>query len=478
MSTGNISNPPSSAPAESKSARKKKAKAEAAAAAAAAAAPATPTKDDQTPVEGSVNGAEDTEHPYIKELQKRLRSVNKKLNAMEKVNSVMKENPDVSLDDLVASKKINNDQKAQALKKPSLEAEREQLGEQLTNFKKVQEELAAKLARQKESLEATHAKELKELEDKIRAEEKAEADKIVKQRLLIFSQFLRSAAARRQQGDEETELSKAFEGALLHVYGGNPEAVVAAEKLISGSEEHVISTEGLELTVSYAQVKQASIEDAPFAAEEAWVDQVAQADAAPPVEETTVGTDPTVAHAGLTELDANVAPTNGEAPETSAVPTASVDDSAANAAGDRWDTKAPGSEDPLAESFEMVPRDPTEVETAPEPAPATSTQSWAEETPAAATPAAAPPAAAPPAAAEPAPATNGDGFQEVPSSRGGRGRGNFQGERRGGYRGRGGPRGEGRGRGGYRGDRGDGYRGRGGYRGGRGRDNHQAQPSQ
>lgn len=71
MSTGNISNPPSAAPAESKSARKKKAKAEAAAAAAAAAAsPATPTKEAQTPGEGSVNGAEDSEHPYIKELQK------------------------------------------------------------------------------------------------------------------------------------------------------------------------------------------------------------------------------------------------------------------------------------------------------------------------------------------------------------------------------------------------------------------------
>ncbi|KAL1625829.1 hypothetical protein SLS54_003301 [Diplodia seriata] len=246
MSTGNISNPPSSAPAESKSARKKKAKAEAAAAAAAAASPATPTKDDQNPIDGGVNGADDGEHPYIKDLQKY-------------VNSVMKENPNVSLDDLVASKKINTDQKAQALKKPSLEAEREQLNEQLVNFKKVQEELAAKLIRQKEAVEAAHAKELKELEDKIRAEEKAEADKTVKQRLLVFSQFLRSAAARRQQGDEETELSKAFEGALLLVYGGNPEAVTAAEKLISGSEEHVISTEGLELTVSCKRISDQSV---------------------------------------------------------------------------------------------------------------------------------------------------------------------------------------------------------------------------
>lgn len=454
--SGNISNPPSSTPAESKSARKKKAKAEAAAAAAAAASPATPTKDVQTPVEGSVNGAEDSEHPYIRELQKKLRNVNKKLNAMEKVNSVVKENPGVSLDELVATKKINNDQKTQALKKPQLEVDREQLEEQLNHYKKIQDEFQTRITRQKESSETAHAKELKELEDKIRAEEEAKADKVFKQRLLVFSQFLRSAAARRQQAEEETELSKAFEGALLQVYGGNPEAVEATEKLVNGSEEHVISTEGLELSVSYAEVKKASIEDAPFAAEEAWVENVAQAEAAPPAEDTPVGTDPTVAHAGLTELD-----TNGEpATESSAPAAASVDDTAANAAGaEQWDTKVPGSDDPLAESFEMVPRDPAETEAVHEPAPAASTQSWAEDTPVAA-----------PAAAEPAPATNGDGFQEVPSNRPGRGRGNFQGERRGSYRGRGGPRGRGRG--------GDGYRGRGGFRGGRGRDNHQAQPSQ
>lgn len=64
-------NPPSSTPNESKTARKKKAKAEAAAAAAAAAGASSPTKDAGSPIEGSVNGADvESEHPYIKELQK------------------------------------------------------------------------------------------------------------------------------------------------------------------------------------------------------------------------------------------------------------------------------------------------------------------------------------------------------------------------------------------------------------------------
>ena len=49
---------------------------------------------------------------------------------MQKVDSIIAENPGVSLDDLVASRKINNDQKAQALKKPVLQVQLAQLEEQ------------------------------------------------------------------------------------------------------------------------------------------------------------------------------------------------------------------------------------------------------------------------------------------------------------------------------------------------------------
>ncbi|KAF2145982.1 uncharacterized protein K452DRAFT_219918 [Aplosporella prunicola CBS 121167] len=452
MSTGAISNPPAAAPAESKSARKKKAKADAAAAAAAAASPSTPTAEPQTPLDGPANGSEDSENAFIRECQKSLRNVNKKLNAMEKLNNVVKENPGISLDDLVASRKINNDQKNQALKKPELEKQKQQLEEQLAQYKKFSEDFQQKFAREKEQIEAGHTEKLKELEQTIRADEEAKAQKIQKQRLLTFSRFLRAAAARRQQEEEaESELSKAFEGALLLVYGGDANAVNAAEKLIDGSDEKVFSTEGVQLEVTYAQVKQTALEDAPFATEEAWVDDVAQAEPAPPEVQSDAipATDPTIANAGMTELDATAPAATGGAEETetsAAPPAASVDDAAANAAAaEQWDTKAPGAEDPLTESFEMVPRDPAETEAVHEPAPAASTQSWAEE-----------PSTAP-AATESTPAPNGDGFQEVPSNRGGRGRGGFQGERRGGYRGRG--RGDGRGRGGFRGDRGRGGRG-------------------
>ena len=184
---------------------------------------------------------------------------------------------------------------------------------------------------------------------------------------------------------------------------------------------------------------------------------MAQSQPVPPESEATgVPTDPTVANAGLTEIEGAASLNGGATAEeaSNAPPTGSVDGGAANAAADdQWDRQATGSDDPLAESFEMVPRDPLETETPAAPAPNNSTQSWADESHESAP------------SSTPVPAGN-DGFHEVHHNRG-RGRGGFQGEGRGGFRGgRGGPRGDGRGRGRGRGDfRG---RGRGGFRGDRG----------
>lgn len=321
-------------------------------------------------------------------------------------------------------------------------------------------------------LQSTHAKELEELRETLKAEAATEAQKASKQRLLTLSRFLRAAAARRQREDDDTELSKAFEGALLLVYGGDGLAVAAAEKLIEGTQDQVTSTEGilLEVTCMFmdltylcyrgsfqgdskltiladAQVQNAALEEAPFAAEEAWANDVAEAST-----EHAPVTDPTIANAGLTELDTATQIQNGEITSAEAPPATSIGADAGNAAAnDHWDSKATGSDDPLTESFEMVPRNPAETET---PTASAGVQSWADD---AANEAATAIETAPTAP----PAANGnDGFREVHHNRGGRGRGGD----RGGFRGRG--------RGGFRGDRGDGYRGRGrggGYRGGRGR---------
>lgn len=135
-----------------------------------------------------------------------------------------------------------------------------------------------------------------------------------------------------------------------------------------------------------------------------------------------------------------------EAPQVS-----SIDAGASNAAGGDWEKTQSGSDDPLTESYEIVPRDPAETETPAATAPVNETRSWADD---------------PVDNNAVAPTNGNDGFQEVHNTRGGRGRAQYQGEGRGGYRGRGGPRGGGRG-GRGRGRGGDGFRGgRGGFRGG------------
>ncbi|KAF2688842.1 hypothetical protein K458DRAFT_293793 [Lentithecium fluviatile CBS 122367] len=465
MSSDVVANPPpATASGESKSARKKKAKAEAAAAAVPAPTekPSSELGAGGSDPAGKANGA-DSENSYIRELQKGVRNVNKKLNAMTKVNEIVAANPGVSIDDLVSSRMINADQKAQILKKPVLQAQLAQLEEQLAQYKKFEQEFQSKIAQEKEILSKTHSEEVEALRDTLKAEAALEQKKAFREKFLTLSRFLRAAAARRQLEEDDSDLTKAFEGALLLVYGGDASAVAAAEKLIEGTDDSVPSTEGVALSVTYAQIKQAALEEAPFAGTEAWAEDVAQSEPGPPDSESTsaVATDPTIAHAGLNELDTTV-PVNGdeEPADTPIAPQASsVDAGAANEAGGDWDKQQPSSDDPLAESFEMVPRDPTEVETPASSAPINSTTSWADDHPE--------PAAQPVASG--APANGNDGFHEVHHNRGGRGRGGHQGEGRGSYRGRGGPRGDrGRGRGGGRG-RGDGFRGGprgGGYRGG------------
>lgn len=212
------------------------------------------------------------------------------------------------------------------------------------------------------------------------------------------------------------------------------------------------------------KVKSLSLEYAPFAAEEAWVNGVAQAEAgndvgaAAAAEATEAPSDPTIAHAGLTELE-DVAADQTATANTEAAEHASnqgtIDEGAANeAAREQWDTtKTQATGDPLSESWVSVPRDPAETENQHVGAAPGTTQNWADDVPN-------DPVSINVDATTPQ-ANGGDEFHEV-RGRGGRGRGGGHHDHRGRGRGRGGMRGEGRGRGG--GHRGE-HRGEGGHRG-------------
>jgi hypothetical protein len=120
------------------------------------------------------------------------------------------------------------------------------LEEQIAQYKKFDQEYQEKIAREREILNKSHSSELEALKETVKAEAAIEQKKVFREKLLTLSRFLRAAAARRQLED----LTKAFEGALLQVYGGDAVAVAAAEKLIEGAEDGVPSTEGVLLSVT------------------------------------------------------------------------------------------------------------------------------------------------------------------------------------------------------------------------------------
>ncbi|PBP26286.1 hypothetical protein BUE80_DR002881 [Diplocarpon rosae] len=437
--------------AESKSAKKKKA----AKAASTDIKAASTVVESQAPVvelaptNGAVesaNGDTSYESPYIKELYKSIRNVNKKITNASKVDSIVAENPNQSLDDLVNARKINADQKAQLLKKPALQASLTQLEEQISQYKKFDQEYKTKLQSEKAELEkiytARASKEMKEAVECAKAEAAATAVKEQKDNLLLLSQFLKLAAIRRGEDElAEQEESQALEGLLAQVYAGDASAVAAMLNLIQGSSETVSSVTGESLSVTYADLKAASLAQLPPTSD---LTEGVEASEYP------VESDPTIANAGLTEIDAPTTTelTNGhtEVSYDHGIPQNSTfGDGAANAAAEaNWDQNNDLS---TSQEWIEVPRDATETDTGvvATPAAPSNVQSWADDQPDSPVEArlfsnsqlsktATPPA--------------NDGFQEIQRNNNRGGRGNFRGGRGDGYRGRG------RGRG-------DGYRGRG-----------------
>ena len=170
-----------------------------------------------------------------------MRSANHlQLNAT-KTDSLLAEHKGKTLDELVAAKILNTDQKTQILKKPALQAQLVTLEEQLAQYQRVHDQYAAKAAAEKADFDKTI--------EKVKADAVAEAkqnfDKTFEGNLLLLSQFLRLAAYRREDAqDPEADESQAIEGVLLAIYSGDSSAVAAMVKLMEGAHEQVISVPG------------------------------------------------------------------------------------------------------------------------------------------------------------------------------------------------------------------------------------------
>ncbi|KND94339.1 hypothetical protein TOPH_01258 [Tolypocladium ophioglossoides CBS 100239] len=416
----------------------------------------------ESPAPSTASGAADKasdsqdegfESPYIKELQKNIRNVNKKITNASKTDSLLIQHAGKSLDELVATKVINADQKAQIQKKPALQAQVTQFEEQLAQYQKVHEQYRARAAADKAEWERS----LEKAKADALSEAKEDFKKSLHDNFLTLSQFLRLAAYRREEAkDPESDESQAIEGVLLAIYTGDESAVSSMLKLIDGSDDQILSVPGEQLQttcLSPAHSNQDLVANktidsnvkvlareykTPFDTEAA---QPAEAE---PAKE--VASDPIMANAAATEIDAgNTALVNGQASESPAangIVNTNLSDDAANAVAEsHWDGDNNTS---ISQEWVdlKVPRDPTETETglAVTPAAATNTQSWADDQP--------DPIPEPaPAAADP-----NDGFHQVHRSRGRQDRegGTWRGRGRGEWRGRG--RGDGRGRGRGRGN--------------------------
>lgn len=172
-----------------------------------------------------------------------------------KVDNVLIENPGKTLDELVATRKINADQKAQILKKPALQASLTQLEEQIAQYKKFDAEYKARSHAEKAEFERTlkesSSNELTGTIARVQAEAAATAMKEQQESMLLLSQFLRLAAARRaEEADAELDENMALEGCLLQVYTGDATAVAAMTKIIQGSAEKTYSIAGEELNTT------------------------------------------------------------------------------------------------------------------------------------------------------------------------------------------------------------------------------------
>lgn len=161
-----------------------------------------------------------------------------------KLDSILKEHPGKSVDDLVSERLINADQKQQILKKPALQAQVAQYEEQLAQYIKVDEQYKTQAASEKADFEKT----LQKAKEDAVAEAKEESNKNLRGNLLILSQFLRLAAYRREEAaDPESDESQAIEGVLLAIYAGDEGAVNSMLRLVEGSSDQILSVPGEQL---------------------------------------------------------------------------------------------------------------------------------------------------------------------------------------------------------------------------------------
>jgi hypothetical protein len=106
------------------------------------------------------------------------------------------------------------------------------------------------LESQKATLEKAHQEELEAVRANAIADATETSSRVLREQLLTLTKFLCAAANMRHAGETESLESRAFEGVLFQVYGGNKKAVDSMVKLVDGADEKVVGVEGDALELS------------------------------------------------------------------------------------------------------------------------------------------------------------------------------------------------------------------------------------
>lgn len=169
-----------------------------------------------------------------------------------KTETLIAQNKDKTIPQLIAAKIINADQKRQVDNKPALEAELARNEEHLAQVLKLEEEWRATLTQAQQDVKQTltekHEEELAEAIAEVKAQAEAEAKQTLEDGFLVLSRFLRLAANRRQEAEFSTEdRDLTTEGILLSVYAGDQSAVDVMVKLYQGTDDTTRSIDGTPL---------------------------------------------------------------------------------------------------------------------------------------------------------------------------------------------------------------------------------------
>ena len=166
-----------------------------------------------------------------------------------KAQSIVSENPGVSLDDLVASKKLNNDQKAQMERKPQLQEQVKGLEDQIDRFRQFIKDTEARFEKERGTTKESHQAEVAKARQEAADEARTQALKEHESELLTLTQFLNAASTKRLDESPETSQAEkdAFEDVLLKVYQGTSQAIGDIQKLAQGSQEKIVTVRGEEL---------------------------------------------------------------------------------------------------------------------------------------------------------------------------------------------------------------------------------------